>query len=140
VLGLARWAQSKPTTMTVTRLADTAGVSRRHLARLFREVVGLGPKRFCRLARFQRGLKYAGAGPGVPWAQVAVELGYTDQSHMIAEFRELGGLTPELLATRQWFHPFIWESRSRFSRQPAAESNTGARERGGHWASKPTSE
>jgi AraC-like DNA-binding protein len=49
----------------------------------------------------------------VQWAEVAAELGYADQSHMIAEFRELSGLTPDALATQRWFHPFILEARSR---------------------------
>lgn len=118
VLGLATWVQSRPESMSVGRLADAAGVSRQHLARLFQQMVGVSPKRFCRLARFKAGLRYAGAGLGVKWAQVAAELGYADQSHMIAEFREFGGLTPEVLATRSWFHPFIAEARARFG-QPA---------------------
>jgi AraC-like DNA-binding protein len=112
VAGLARWARNEPARMTVRRLADAAGVSRQHLARLFREVVGVSPKRYCRLVRFQAGLAYAGTGAGVPWARVAAELGYADQSHMIAEFRELSSLTPEKLATEPWFHPFILEARS----------------------------
>ena len=49
------------------------------------------------------------------WAQVADDLGYADQSHLIAEFRELAGLTPEMLARRPWFHPFILEAQSRTS-------------------------
>jgi AraC-like DNA-binding protein len=117
--GLARWVRAESSTMTVHRLADAAGVSRRHLARVFRNVVGVSPKRYCRLARFQAGLVYAGAGPGVRWAQVAAELGYADQSHMIAEFQELGGLTPEALVTRRWFHPFILDARCRLARRPA---------------------
>jgi AraC-like DNA-binding protein len=109
VTGLACWARNEPARMTVRRLADAAGVSRQHLTRVFREVVGVSPKRYCRLVRFQAGLAYAGAGAGVPWARVAGELGYADQSHMIAEFRELSSLTPEKLATERWFHPFILE-------------------------------
>jgi AraC-like DNA-binding protein len=116
VVGLARWARREPASMTVRRLADAAGVSRRHLTRLFHEVVGVTPKRFCRLARFHTGLKYAGVGRGVRWAQVAADLGYADQSHMISEFRELGGLTPECLAARRWFNPFILDARARFGR------------------------
>ena len=115
VVGLARWARAEPTSMTVQRLADAAGVSRQHLRRMFQQMIGVSPKRYCRLARFQAGLIYAGAGPGVKWAEVAMELGYADQSHMIAEFRELTSLTPEALATRQWFHPFILEAQSRIS-------------------------
>ena len=115
VAGLARWACAEPNLMTVSRLADAAGVSRRHLSRVFRQVVGVSPKRYCRLARFHAGLAYAGAGAGVKWARLAPELGYADQSHMIAEFRELSSLTPESLATQQWFHPFILEARSRLT-------------------------
>lgn len=112
VVGLARWARAEPARMTVRRLAEAAGVSRRHLARVFHQVVGVSPKRYCRLARFQAGLAYAGAGAEVRWAQVAAELGYADQSHMIAEFRELSGLTPAALAAGRWFHPFILDARS----------------------------
>ena len=114
VIGIARWARAEPVSITVRRLADAAGVSRQHLTRVFRQVVGVSPKRYCRLARFQAGLIYAGVGAGVNWAQVAAELGYADQSHMIAEFRELSSLTPEALAVQRWFHPFILEARSRF--------------------------
>jgi AraC-like DNA-binding protein len=113
IAGLARWVREEPTRMTVRRLAEAAGVSRRHLTRVFREIIGVSPKRYCRLARFQSGLVHAGAGACVPWARVASELGYADQSHMIAEFRELSGLTPECLATQQWFHPFIMDARTR---------------------------
>jgi AraC-like DNA-binding protein len=113
VVGIARWIWTDPTSMTVCRLAHAVGVSRQHLTRVFRQVVGVSPKRYCRLARFRAALIYAGAGANVQWAQVAAELGYADQSHMIAEFRELSSLTPEMLGTQQWFHPFILEARSR---------------------------
>jgi AraC-like DNA-binding protein len=113
VIGLARRARAQPTSIAVQRLADAAGVSRQHLTRVFQQAIGVSPKRYCRLARFQAGLVYAGAGPGVRWAEVATELGYADQSHMIAEFRELSGLSPEALATQQWFHPFILDARAR---------------------------
>ncbi len=119
VVGLASWVRAEPTSMSVRRLAEAAGVSRQHLTRVFRELIGVSPKRYCRLARFHAGLIYAGAGVGVKWAQVAAELGYADQSHMIAEFRELSSLTPEALATQRWFHPFILEARSRLTRPPA---------------------
>lgn len=91
----------------IERLAEAAGVSRQHLTRSFREAVGVSPKLFARLARFQAGLAYAGCGAETDWAQAALDLGYADQSHMIAEFREFSSLTPESLARQRWFHPFI---------------------------------
>jgi len=95
----------------VGTLANLAGVSRQHLARLFREWVGVSPKLYCRLARFQSALYYATVGNNVDWAQAALETGYADQSHMIAEFREFSSLTPRQLTTERWFHPFIEHAR-----------------------------
>jgi AraC-like DNA-binding protein len=99
--------------MTVEALADAAGVSRQRLTRVFREQVGVTPKTYCRLARFHAGLAYAGCGDGVDWAQAAVEGGYADQSHMIAEFRRFSSLTPQVLARGKWFHPFIERAKAR---------------------------
>jgi AraC-like DNA-binding protein len=98
--------------VTVEAVARAAGVSRQHLSREFRERIGIGPKLYSRLARFQGGLVYAGCRARVDWAQVAVDMGYADQSHMIAEFRQFTGLTPNALANRQWFHPFFERARS----------------------------
>jgi AraC-like DNA-binding protein len=95
----------------VEDLADSAGISRQHLARLFRECVGVSPKLYCRLARFQSGLYYATVGRSVDWAEAALETGYADQSHMIAEFREFSSLTPHQLTRERWFHPFIERTR-----------------------------
>src|SRR5262249_59962280 len=88
------------------------GVSRQHLARVFRERIGLAPKTYCNLVRFQSGLVYAGR-TGVDWAQAAAAMGYADQSHMISEFRRFSSLTPQTLAAGAWFHPFIERARER---------------------------
>jgi AraC-like DNA-binding protein len=109
---LAAYTAHRRGQVTVEHLADAAGISRQHLTRLFREYVGVSPKLFCRIARFQSALVYAGCGKNVNWAEVAVELGYSDQSHMIAEFREFSTLTPHRLGTEPWFHPFIERSKA----------------------------
>jgi AraC-like DNA-binding protein len=107
VPALARHIVRAQGRLRIEPLAFAAGVSRQHLTRSFRESVGVPPKLFARLARFRAGLAYTGCGPNVDWAQTALDLGYADQSHMIADFREFAGLTPEALARRPWFHPFI---------------------------------
>ena len=98
--------------VTVDAMAQAAGVSRQHLTRQFREHLGIGPKLYSRLARFQSGLAYAGSRERIDWAQAAVEMGYADQSHMIAEFRQFSSLTPQELANGDWFHPFIERAKS----------------------------
>jgi AraC-like DNA-binding protein len=98
---------------TVEAMARDAGVSRQYLSRQFHERIGVGPKLYCRLVRFHAALVYAGCGPNVDWARAAIERGYADQSHMIAEFRQFSGLTPHALGARNWFHPFIERIRHR---------------------------
>jgi AraC-like DNA-binding protein len=77
----------------VSRLAASLGVTRQHLARRFAAHVGVSPKTFCRVIRLWRVLRSTNGG-WVNWAALAADLGYSDQSHLVAEFRSLTGLTP----------------------------------------------
>ncbi len=110
VPGLAAWARRARGRVSVDRLAESAGVSRQRLSRVFHELVGVSPKLYCRLARFHSALGFAGGGERVAWAGVAAALGYADQSHMIAEFREFSSLTPQQIVSTRVFHPFIHSS------------------------------
>ena len=78
---------------SIAAVAESAGVSRQHLARAFAYHVGVSPKTFARVMRFRRALALARAG-GDCWADLAAEVGYFDQSHLIAEFRAFAGETP----------------------------------------------
>jgi AraC-like DNA-binding protein len=98
---LAAFVHRQRGQVTVQHLADAAGISRQHLARTFGEGIGVTPKMYCRLARFRASLACTGGGAGM-----AADLGYFDQSHMIAEFKEFSGLTPGTLAAQRYFHPF----------------------------------
>jgi len=110
--GLAQWVVAERGQPSVERLAQEAGVSRQQLTRVFHEWVGVSPKRYCRIARFQSALGFAGAGASGDWARVAADSGYADHSHLIAEFREFSGLTPQRLASERRFHPFIERARA----------------------------
>lgn len=105
--GLTNWIVLRRGGLTIEQLANAAGVSRQHLTRVFREEVGVTPKLYCRLARFRAALARTACGGGVDWADLATEMGYADQSHMIAEFREFSSLTPGTMSTQRRFHPFI---------------------------------
>jgi AraC-like DNA-binding protein len=104
--------------VTIEAMADHAGVSRQHFSRQFRERLGISPKLYCRLARFHAGLAHAHAHGEVDWAETALELGYADQSHMIAEFRQFSALTPQALVSGDWFHPFIEHARRTVRNHP----------------------
>ena len=72
-------------------ICDDVGISRQHLARLFAQHVGIKPKTFARVLRFRRALRLARTRR---WSDLALELGYFDQSHLIADFREFAGENP----------------------------------------------
>lgn len=83
---------------TVSQVCDRLGWTRQRLARWFTERVGLTPKRFARVRRFQRLVSSVGAGGRygreADWGRLAVEAGYHDQAHMIHDFRAFAGLCP----------------------------------------------
>jgi AraC-like DNA-binding protein len=79
---------------TVAALSAESGLTRQHLGRLFRRSLGVRPKLFCRLVRFQSALTRVLSSPPDNWAAAAVALGYYDQAHLIAEFKELTGFAP----------------------------------------------
>lgn len=107
VPGLCAWVNESGGCLTVDEMAASAGVTRQHLTREFGKYVGLPPKVYGRLARFHAALRRVARGAWGRWAEVAVTVGYSDQSHMIAEFRTFSGLTPGQLATDPLFHPFL---------------------------------
>jgi AraC-like DNA-binding protein len=73
-------------------LAGELGWSRKRIVARFRDEVGLPPKAVARLLRFERARELAGT---MPWGELAFECGFSDQSHLIAEFRRVTGRTPE---------------------------------------------
>ena len=88
--GLARF-QTAP---DVRAAVEATGYSHRRFIALFLQGVGLTPKLFCRVLRFQRILDRLRADPNASWADLALAGGYSDQSHFNREFREFAGVTP----------------------------------------------
>jgi AraC-like DNA-binding protein len=77
---------------TVREVARDTGWSERRFSQVFRERVGLGPKTWCRIQRFQRAVRQLHAGVAVRWAELALDCGYYDQSHFANEFRAFSGV------------------------------------------------
>jgi AraC-like DNA-binding protein len=106
LLGRVSDADSPPASLTwaLSRLHSTRGAveigsltaelgcSRRYLIRLFNDHVGLPPKLFARILRFQHALELADGSIG--WAEIAYRCGYYDQAHMINDFQQFTGHSP----------------------------------------------
>ncbi len=85
----------------LSAVMDRIGYSQRHFNQLFAGEVGLTPKRFLRVRRFQRVLASLSGCESVDWAELALRCGYYDQPHFAHDFRSFAGLTPaEYLANR----------------------------------------
>jgi AraC-like DNA-binding protein len=94
----------RPTMTTVGDAAVAAGVSARHLIDRFTAQVGLTPKRFCRVRRFQRAIALAHSGAADDWATIAADCGFSDQPHLIHEFRAFAGLPPSAYLDHRTAH------------------------------------
>ncbi len=80
---------------TVTELSSIACLSRKQYERLFAALVGMNPKEYAQIVRFQKALKLMqDSADWVGQAEIAYSCGYADQSHFVREFRRFGGHTP----------------------------------------------
>jgi AraC-like DNA-binding protein len=118
----------------VGEVTRALGLSRRRLIEIFTEDVGMAPKRYSRVRRFQRALALAMGSPSPAWAQLAVECGYFDQAHLCRDWAELTGLSPgELLALRgtrvKDHHVALPDAGSNLSNTAPPPASTFARER-----------
>lgn len=82
------------TTADVSEVVRQTGYSHRRFIQLFTRAVGLTPKLYCRVQRFQRVLELTAARQSESWVDVALRAGYSDQPHFNRQFREFAGLTP----------------------------------------------
>jgi AraC-like DNA-binding protein len=87
--------------VSVERAACVVGMEIRPLPRLFRRVVGGGPKEVIRRFRLQEAAERLAREPGLTCGELAVELGYFDQAHFIRDFKATVGVTPERYRRRQ---------------------------------------
>ena len=90
--------QSAPENAPVSGVLDEIGMSRRHFSCCFRRHIGLTPKRYWRIQRFQRVIRRLHDATEVNWVDVALAAGYFDQAHFIRDFRTISGLSP----TQYW--------------------------------------
>ena len=82
----------------ISDLARQMGLGVRQFERRFRELLGTSPKFYARIVRFEAAIRRKTASPLINWTQIAHELEYHDQMHMIRDFRLLSGETPSSLA------------------------------------------
>lgn len=86
----------RPNETTISAVSEMAGLSPKRFIERFKGAVGVAPKHYCRILRFQRALASAENGHGVDWTRIAFDCGYFDQAHFIRDFRSFAGVTPTM--------------------------------------------
>ena len=87
-----------PFTTDIGEIVEETGYSHRRFIQLFKRTVGLPPRLYTRVLRFQQAFKLvAGQSKSLAhlsWIDVAMDAGYADQAHFNREFREFTGVSP----------------------------------------------
>lgn len=119
---IARTLLREGSVQRMDEMARSAGLSVRQLERQFREQLGLPPKLFTRIARFERALDRKARSSATSWADVAQDGGYYDQMHLVHDFAEFTGETPGhlLVAMQHIFAPQLEALRATGNNPPAA--------------------
>jgi AraC-like DNA-binding protein len=91
---LVRRILEEPEIKSVEDLAERSAIGKRSLQRIFNEYVGVSPKWVIRRYRLHELVETLNSGAEPDWAQLALELGYFDQAHMINDFRLVIGHSP----------------------------------------------
>jgi AraC-like DNA-binding protein len=96
-----RHALSLLRTLSVRETARELGISERRLHHVFSEDVGLSPKQWSRVRRFQRVVRALHQGVEMRWAELAITCGYADQAHFSRDFRSFSGIDPTTYSARR---------------------------------------
>ena len=86
---------------SISAVSRRLGVSHKQFIEQFRREVGLTPKLFCRIRRFQEVLARIHAQKSVRWADVACSCGYFDQAHFVNDFVAFAGVNPSAYLDRR---------------------------------------
>lgn len=88
--------------VSVQQLSSSTGYSTRHIRNKFDEILGLSPKYFAQIIRFQQTLKYVLQQQSL--ADITFNMGYFDQAHLSKNFKQFSNMTPSQMM-RQFSFP-----------------------------------
>ncbi len=85
----------RPDRISIARMNEQIGYSQKHFTEMFRKHVGVTPKSYLKIMRFQKAIQAIDASDNIEWDMIAQECGFYDQSHFISDFKHFSGFTPE---------------------------------------------
>lgn len=102
----ARQLSACPHRARVAAVVEETGMSHRRFLQLFNDQIGMTPKAFSRVRRFQQVLGRVNAAREreIDWVQMALDCGYYDQAHFIHDFQSFSGFTPTMYSAIRGEH------------------------------------
>jgi AraC-like DNA-binding protein len=85
----------RPDALSIRRMNEQIGYSQKHFTDMFRKQIGITPKAYLKILRFQKAVRTIDAVPEIDWGSIASECGFYDQAHFIHDFKHFSGFTPE---------------------------------------------
>jgi AraC-like DNA-binding protein len=93
---IASYIRNHVGNIKISQLMDEFHITERTLERDFKTAFGLSPKEYCKILRFNSLLNYISMAKSVDWLDMVNQFGYYDQPHLIHEFKNVLGITPDL--------------------------------------------
>ncbi len=122
----AQWIMLAQGRVDLRALAGTANLGLRQFERRFVDQVGIRPKLFARIARFEASLDYKARFATKSWADVAHRFGYYDQMHMVHDFAKFTGGSPTKIL-HQVETVYVDQIRTMRSRNRSTTADTNSR-------------
>jgi AraC-like DNA-binding protein len=88
----------RPDRLSIARMNEKIGYSQKHFTEMFRKQVGVTPKSYLKIMRFQKAIRSIDAADDIDWGDIALTCGFYDQAHFIHDFKHFSGFTPEQYA------------------------------------------
>lgn len=95
-----------PQPQSIAAVAEAIALSQTRFIQVFRQEVGMTPKQFCRVKRFQGAIQELTRTSTPDYGDIALACGYYDQAHFINEFKAFSGLTPSQYTPQNVEHPY----------------------------------
>ena len=92
-------------TFSVDQLKGKAFLSARQLERKFGERIGISPKTFLRISRFNQSYWMRLKRPTLDWLSIAIACGYNDYQHLVRDYKEFANTTPNLFFKEEYQAP-----------------------------------
>lgn len=85
----------QPNQISMQKLNNKIGYSQKHFIKLFKDQIGIAPKSYLKIMRFQKAISDIEAQKEIDWAWLSHDCGFYDQAHFINDFKAFSGFTPE---------------------------------------------